>query len=106
MVKSINICVSALASGLLVLGLVGCQKTDGTAENTPSEQGPAEKVGQQLDQAAAEAAKHLNTMAEHAGKGLEKAGESLQNDAKDGQEKNAQSTDSPQKDAPAAEQQE
>lgn len=100
MVKSINICTSVLASGLLVLGLSGCQKPDDTAEN-----GPAEKVGQQLDQAAAEAAKHLNTMAEHAGKGLEKAGESLQNDAKDAQEKSAQSADSQQKEAEAAEQQ-
>lgn len=87
MVNLIKICMSTFASGALVLGLAGCQKTETAAEDVPTQKGPAEKVGEQLDKAAGEAARHLNTMAEHAGKGLEKAGEALQKESKDAQQK-------------------
>jgi hypothetical protein len=91
MMKLTNIYRLALASGVLSIGLAACQKTDTAAEDAPAQKGPAEKVGENLDKAAAEAAKHLGTMAEHAGKGIEKAAESLQKDPKDAQEKDAQS---------------
>jgi hypothetical protein len=90
MTKLMNILISAGVAGLLMLGLSSCQKTDDAADNAPAEKGSAEKVGEQIDQAAAEAAKHLNKMAEHAGKGLEKAGESLQKESKKAQENDAQ----------------
>lgn len=82
-----------LAAGLLALGLSGCQKSEDSAEDSPAQKGTAEKVGENLDQAAAEAAKHLNKLAEDAGKGIEKAGESLQKEAKDAQEKDAAEPD-------------
>ena len=87
MAKMIKSCGYAVASGLLVLGLSGCEKTETAADDASAQKGPAEKVGEHIDQAAAEAARHLNTMAEHAGKGIEKAGESLQSQSKDAQEK-------------------
>ena len=94
MIINFRDCVSVLATGLLVLGLSGCQKAEDSAEDSPVQKGTAEKVGENLDQAAAEAAKHLNKLAEDAGKGLEKAGESLQKDAKDAQGKDASASES------------
>ena len=70
------------ALSILVVVLSACQKNDNAAGK-----GPAEKAGQQLDQAAAKAAVEINKAAEQAGKGLEKAGESLQNAAKDAKAK-------------------
>lgn len=78
MTKSSSGLMSALALGILCVGLSACQKVE-----TTTEKGPAEKIGQQLDQAAAKAAVELNKVAEQAGKGLEKAGEKIQNAAKD-----------------------
>lgn len=74
---------TALALGLVfVLSLAGCQKTE------PVTEGPAEKVGQKLDQAASKAAVHINAIAEKAGQGLAKAGEKMEQKAKEAQEKN------------------
>lgn len=87
MMKLTNINARAFASALLALSLVGCQKTETAAESTPVQKGPAEKVGENIDKAAGEAARHLSTMADHAGKGIEKAGESLQKQSKDTPEK-------------------
>lgn len=75
--------MSAITASILLVGLSACQKADVAAEK-----GPAEKAGQQLDQAAAKAAVEINKVAEQAGKGLEKAGENIQNAAKDAQTKN------------------
>jgi hypothetical protein len=77
----------ALAGACIALAavLAGCQKNEPTADK-----GPAERAGQQLDQAASKAAVQLNKVAEEAGKGLAKAGENLQGAAKDAQSKNAQ----------------
>ncbi len=72
---------------LLVLGLAGCQKTEPTTE------GPAEKVGQKIDEAASKASVHINAIAEKAGQGLAKAGEKIEQTAKNAQEKNDAQTD-------------
>jgi hypothetical protein len=69
---------SVFALTILIVALSGCQKNENTAGK-----GPAEKAGQQLDQAAAKAAVEINKAAEKAGQGLEKAGQSIQNAAKD-----------------------
>jgi hypothetical protein len=93
MVNIFRYCVSVVAAGLLVLGFSGCQKSEDSAEDSPARKGTAERVGENFDQAAAEAAKHLNKLAEDAGKGLEKAGESLQKEAKGAQEKDPPAAD-------------
>jgi hyperosmotically inducible protein len=67
---------------LAVSGLAACQKTEPVAE------GPAEKVGQKIDEAASKAAVHINAIAEKAGEGLSKAGEKIEQTAKDAQTKN------------------
>ncbi|SMP70650.1 hypothetical protein [Noviherbaspirillum suwonense] len=76
---------SAFALGMLLAALAGCQRND-----TARTEGPAEQVGQKLDQAAVKAAEGINKLAEKAGKGMEKAGESMQNAAKDAQTKNGE----------------
>lgn len=83
--KSNKILMAVLAAGVFSAALSGCQKNENTVEK-----GPAEKVGQQLDQAAAQAAVQLNKVAEQAGKTLEKAGESIQGAAKGAQQKNTE----------------
>jgi hypothetical protein len=88
--KSIQNFLSALSLGVLVLVLAGCQKSETIADESPAQKGPAEKVGQHIDKAAGEAAKHLSTMADHAGKGIEKAAESLQKEPKESDGKGAQ----------------
>lgn len=103
MAKMTRIWITVLLAGFLAPSLSGCQKPESTAEDVPAQKGTAEKVGEQLDQAAAEAAKHLNRMAEGAGKGLEKAGESLQKEAKEGQEKEATTNEAPGKESQAKE---
>jgi hypothetical protein len=73
----------AIASAILaVSGLTACQKTEPVAE------GPAEKVGQKIDEAASKAAVHINAIAEKAGQGLSKAGEKMEQTAKEAQSKN------------------
>jgi hypothetical protein len=57
---------SVLALGILLAGLAGCQR------NEPARsEGPAEKAGQKIDQAAAKAAAGINKLAENAGAGME-----------------------------------
>ncbi|MDP1675166.1 MAG: hypothetical protein Q8L65_18910 [Burkholderiales bacterium] len=56
--------IATFATGLLLAGLVGCQK----------EEGPAERAGKTLDNAVQEA-----------GKKIEQAGEKIQDAAKEGQ---------------------
>ncbi|MDQ9171736.1 hypothetical protein Q8A64_15080 [Oxalobacteraceae bacterium R-40] len=74
---------AAIVSAILaMLGLVACQKTE------PVSEGPAEKVGQKIDEAASKAAVHINAIAEKAGEGLSKAGEKIEQTAKDAQNKN------------------
>lgn len=78
----------AIGSAVLVFfGLSGCQKTE------PETEGTAEKVGQKIDEATSKAAVHLNAIAERAGEGLAKAGEKLEQKAKEAQEKNEAQND-------------
>lgn len=86
--KSNKTLMPVLAIGMLSVVLSACQKNENTAEK-----GPAEKAGQQLDQAAAKAAVEINKIGEQAGKALEKAGEKIQGASKDAQTKNADAKD-------------
>ena len=61
--------------------LAACEKTE-----TAAEKGPAERAGQQLDQAAARAGDELSKAAEVAGKGLQKLGQKIQNEAEQAQQ--------------------
>jgi hypothetical protein len=72
---------SLLAAGTLVIAVAGCERHQDSA------QGPAEKAGQQLDQAAAKAGEELNKAALEAGKGLQQLGEKLQDQAQNAQKK-------------------
>lgn len=64
--------------------LAACQKQD----TASGEKGPAERVGQQLDQAAARAGEQLNKAAEKVGQGLQEAGRQLQDKAAEAQKNN------------------
>lgn len=82
MLNSTRSVVSLIAMGVLAASLGACQKNEAVTEN----EGPAEKAGQQLDQAAARASEELNKVAEKAGKGLQEIGRKLQNEAQDAQD--------------------
>lgn len=74
---------SILLASMLAAGLTACQK----AENTADGRGPAERAGEQLDQAAKRAGEELNKVAEKAGKGLQEAGAKLEDKAQEAQKK-------------------
>ena len=69
-----------VCAGIAAFSLAACQKKE---EPPP---GPAEQLGRKLDQAATQGAVELNKMGENAGKALEKAGEAIQNKAKEAQQ--------------------
>lgn len=71
-----------LAAAIFIAGLAACEKTDTAA----GEKGPAEKAGQQLDQAASRASEEMNKAAEVAGKGLQQLGQKIQNEAEQAQQ--------------------
>ncbi len=75
--------ISLMLLGALTVGLSACQKKEVATE----EKGPAEKAGQQLDQAAARAGEELNKAAQKAGQGLQEMGQKLQNEAQEAQKK-------------------
>lgn len=75
----------AFALAMLLAALAGCQRDDPART-----EGPAEKVGQKIDQAAVKAAEGINKLTEKAGQGMEKAGENMQNAARDAQTKNGE----------------
>lgn len=68
----------------LTVGLAACEKHD----TASGEKGPAERAGQQLDQAASKAGEELDKAAEKAGQGLQKAGRELQDKAAEAQKNN------------------
>jgi hypothetical protein len=76
---------SVLALGMVLAALAGCQRDDPART-----EGPAEQVGQKLDQAAVKAAEGINRLAEKAGQGMEKAGENMQEAARDAKAKNGE----------------
>lgn len=67
-------------AGLFLLTLSGCQREETAAK------GPAERLGQQVDQAASKAAVEINKFAQKAGSALEKAGENLESQAREAQQ--------------------
>jgi len=76
---------SALALGMLLAALAGCQR------NEPARtEGPAEKVGQKIDQAAVKATEGINKLAEKAGAGMEKAGQNIKKEAEQAQARNGE----------------
>ncbi len=74
--------IQLLAIGLLTAGLMGCEKQEVAEE----EKGPAEKAGQQIDQAAARAGEELSKAAEKAGEGLQELGRRMQDTARQAQD--------------------
>jgi type IV secretory pathway VirB6-like protein len=75
-----------LAGGVLVFGLAACEKREQAAGG----EGPAERAGQHIDQAAAKAGQELNKLADKAGQGMQQAGEKLQNKAQEAQQQEPQ----------------
>lgn len=74
-------------AGIAMAVVAACEKKE---EPAP---GPAETLGRKIDEAAARGVVELNKMGEHAGRALEKAGETLQRKSeeakrKDGTDKN------------------
>jgi predicted small lipoprotein YifL len=76
---------SFFALAMLLAAVSGCQR-----DEPARAVGPAEKVGQKIDQAAVKAAEGINKLAEKAGQGMEKAGENMQNAAREAQTKNGE----------------
>lgn len=83
MLKPSRTLSSVVLAGLLSAGLAACEKKEVAAEGP----GPAEKAGQQIDQATTRAAEELNKVAEKTGKGLQQMGEKIQNEAQEAQKK-------------------
>lgn len=84
--KFTNVVTPLFATAVVMIALAGCKKVEPVAEK-----GPAEKAGQQLDQAAAKAGVKINEVANKAGQQMEKAGEKIQAAAKDAMSSNASS---------------
>ena len=80
--KQLNKIIVIPALMLVLAGLSACNKPEET-----SAKGPAEAAGAKIDEVAAKAAIELNKLGEKAGQGLEKAGASMQNAARDAQNK-------------------
>ena len=80
---SINSVAVLILVSVFAAGMAGCDQK----EPAPGAEGPAEKAGQKIDQAASKASVHLNRIAEKAGQGLQQAGEKLEDAAKDAQKK-------------------
>jgi hypothetical protein len=72
-----------MVMAVFAVTLCACEKKEVATE----QKGPAEKAGQQLDQAAARAGEELNKVAEKAGKGLQEMGQKLQQEAQEAQKK-------------------
>ncbi|HJV88301.1 MAG TPA: hypothetical protein VJ698_22725 [Noviherbaspirillum sp.] len=70
-----------IAVGVLIAALAACQKKEAASEA----KGPAEKAGQQIDQAAARAGTELNKAAEKAGETMQQLGQKLENKAEQAQ---------------------
>lgn len=69
--------------GMLITALSACEKKETAADA----RGPAERAGQQIDQATARAGEELNKAAEKTGKGLQEMGKKIQNEAEEAQKK-------------------
>lgn len=69
--------------GMLIMALSACEKKETAADA----KGPAERAGQQIDQATVRAGEELNRAAEKTGEGLQEMGKKLQNRAEEAQKK-------------------
>ncbi|WP_136415384.1 hypothetical protein [Herbaspirillum sp. ST 5-3] len=78
MKNSAKSAATLMAIGVLMLSLSACQKKE-----VAEEKGPAEKAGQQIDQAAARAGTELNKATEKAGQAMQQLGQKLQDEAQD-----------------------
>lgn len=67
-----------MAIGVPVLSLSACQKKE-----VAEEKGPAEKAGEQIDQATARAGTELSKATEKAGQAMQQLGQKLQSEAQD-----------------------
>lgn len=76
---------SLLAIGILVAILSACEK-----KQAADQAGPAQKAGQQIDQAASRAGEELNKAAGKVGQSMAKAGQKLQNEASEARKDEAQ----------------
>lgn len=74
---------SFIMLGMLIAALSACEKKETAADG----KGPAERTGQQIDQATVRAGEELNKAAENTGKGLQEMGKKLQNEAEEAQKK-------------------
>lgn len=81
MSKPASTAVSLMAIGVLIVSLSACEKKE-----VAEEKGPAQKAGQQIDQAVVRAGEALNTVAAEVGKGFQEMGQKLQNAAQEAQE--------------------
>ena len=82
MLNSIKSFAVLLAAGAFASGLAGCEKREEAAGP-----GPAERAGQQIDQAAGRAGEELNKMAGKAGQGMQELGQKLQEKAEEAKKK-------------------
>lgn len=82
MFPTVRSIASLLAIGILTASLTACEKKEVVTE----EKGPAEKAGQQLDQAASRAREEINKFADKAGKGLQEMGRKIQDEAQQAQD--------------------
>ncbi|HJV76619.1 MAG TPA: hypothetical protein VJ654_20565 [Noviherbaspirillum sp.] len=80
--KTVKSAIQLLVASLALPGLLACQKQ----EVAQDEKGPAEKAGQQIDQAAARASQELSKATEKAGEGLQALGQKIQDTAQKAQD--------------------
>lgn len=73
--------LSAISVGALAMGLMACEKKEIASEG----KGPAERAGQQIDQATARASQELKKITEKAGQSLQRAGQKLEDQAQEAQ---------------------
>lgn len=73
MIKFNKCAMATLTMGVLIAGLFGCEKKEG----------PAEEAGKEIDKVVEEAGEKINAEVEKAGEQIEKAGEEIQDEAKD-----------------------
>jgi len=71
----------AISVSALAMGLVACEKKEVASE----EKGPAERAGQQIDEATARASEELKKITEKAGQSLQRVGQKLEDQAQEAQ---------------------
>ena len=75
--RAVAAAARSMLAGFVVVASIGCERE----ERPAGESGPAERAGEQIDQAFTRAGEELNKMAERTGKNLENLGRRLQDEA-------------------------